>query len=90
MISVTFCVRALEPRFADQVLSLADPDGLRLDLVFTAEPDPRRLEAFREMLLEVADDVLATVDLFASLPVPDIATACSMAFRSSRTFPGQA
>ena len=45
---------------------------------FTSEPDPRRLEAFRDMLLEVADDVLATVDLFASLPVPDLATAGEM------------
>lgn len=45
---------------------------------FTSEPDPRRLEGFRDMLLEVAEDVLATVDLFASLPVPDLATAGEM------------
>ncbi|MBI5766993.1 MAG: ring-cleaving dioxygenase [Verrucomicrobia bacterium] len=31
----------VETRFADRVLSLADPDGLKLDLVFTAEADAR-------------------------------------------------
>jgi len=31
----------VEARFADQVLPLTDPDGMRLELVFTAEPDPR-------------------------------------------------
>ena len=31
----------LETRFADQVLPFADPDGLKLELVFTAEPDSR-------------------------------------------------
>ncbi len=31
----------IETRFADQVLSLADPDGMKLELVFTAEPDAR-------------------------------------------------
>lgn len=29
------------PRFGDQVLTALDPDGLRLELVATAEPDPR-------------------------------------------------
>ena len=32
---------AIEARFAEQVLSLTDPDGLRIDLVFSAEPDSR-------------------------------------------------
>ncbi|HTB82005.1 MAG TPA: ring-cleaving dioxygenase [Opitutaceae bacterium] len=32
---------AVQPRFADQVLTLFDPDGLRLELVATAEPDSR-------------------------------------------------
>jgi glyoxalase family protein len=31
----------VEPRFADQVLTLFDPDGLRLELVATAEADSR-------------------------------------------------
>jgi glyoxalase family protein len=31
----------VETRFADQVLAFADPDGLKLELVFTAEPDAR-------------------------------------------------
>ena len=31
----------VEPRFADQVLTVFDPDGMRLELVFTAETDPR-------------------------------------------------
>ncbi len=31
----------LETRFADSVLSFTDPDGLKLELVFTAEPDAR-------------------------------------------------
>ena len=32
---------AAEPRFDDQVLTVFDPDGLRLELIFTAEPDSR-------------------------------------------------
>ena len=32
---------ALETRFGEQVLTLFDPDGLRLELIATAEPDPR-------------------------------------------------
>lgn len=31
----------VETRFADQVLALSDPDGMRLELVFTAEADTR-------------------------------------------------
>src|ERR1019366_4337507 len=31
----------IESRFSEQVLPLLDPDGLRLELVFTAEPDSR-------------------------------------------------
>lgn len=31
----------IEPRFGDRVLPLRDPDGLRLELVFTAEADTR-------------------------------------------------
>lgn len=31
----------LEMRFADQVLPFTDPDGMKLELVFTAEPDSR-------------------------------------------------
>jgi glyoxalase family protein len=31
----------VETRFNDQVLALTDPDGLKLELVFTAEPDAR-------------------------------------------------
>jgi glyoxalase family protein len=32
---------SVEARFGDQVLAFADPDGMRLELVATAEPDPR-------------------------------------------------
>ena len=32
---------SIEKRFGDEVLALADPDGLRLELVATAETDPR-------------------------------------------------
>jgi sulfhydrogenase subunit alpha len=45
---------------------------------FTSEPDARGLEAFREALLGVAEDTLATVDLFASFAVPDFETAGEM------------
>lgn len=45
---------------------------------FTCEPDLRKLEAFREMLCDVADDALATVDLFASFPVPAFETGGEM------------
>lgn len=31
----------IETRFADQVLPFSDPDGLKLELIFTAETDPR-------------------------------------------------
>jgi coenzyme F420-reducing hydrogenase alpha subunit len=45
---------------------------------FTSEPAPAALAAFREMLLGVVDDALATVELFASFQVPDFATAGEM------------
>lgn len=45
---------------------------------FTAEPDPRALDAFREMLGAVVADALATVDLFASFPVPDFDSSGEM------------
>ena len=45
---------------------------------FTSEPDPRKLEAFRTMLLEVAADTMATVELFASFEVPDFSTSGDM------------
>jgi sulfhydrogenase subunit alpha len=45
---------------------------------FTAEPDARTLEAFREMLLDVATDTEATVELFASFKVPDFSTSGDM------------
>ncbi|HEX9092907.1 MAG TPA: Ni/Fe hydrogenase subunit alpha, partial [Coriobacteriia bacterium] len=45
---------------------------------FTSEPDPRKLEAFRTMLLEVAADTMATVELFASFEVPDFTTRGDM------------
>jgi sulfhydrogenase subunit alpha len=45
---------------------------------FTSEPDGRRLEAFREMLLEVAGDTMATVELFASFQLPDFETKGEM------------
>lgn len=32
---------ALETRFGEKVLPFADPDGLRLEIIFTAEADPR-------------------------------------------------
>jgi glyoxalase family protein len=38
-----------EPRFSDTVLIFADPDGLMLELVFTAEPDPRPVHAHPEI-----------------------------------------
>lgn len=50
---------------------------------FTVEPDPRRLEAFREMLLGIAGDALATVELFASFEVPAFDTAGEMLALSS-------
>jgi sulfhydrogenase subunit alpha len=50
---------------------------------FTAEPDPRRLEAFREMLLGIAADAMATVELFASFTVPAFDTAGEMLALSS-------
>lgn len=33
---------AVESRFGDEVLTFFDPDGLRLELVATTEPDPRK------------------------------------------------
>jgi coenzyme F420-reducing hydrogenase alpha subunit len=45
---------------------------------FTSEPDAARLARFRDALLAVVDDALATVELFASFPVPDFATAGEM------------
>jgi sulfhydrogenase subunit alpha len=51
---------------------------------FTSEPDPRRLDAFHEMLIAIADDALATVGLFASFGVPEFDTAGEMlALRSA-------
>ncbi|HMC03516.1 MAG TPA: nickel-dependent hydrogenase large subunit, partial [Cellulomonadaceae bacterium] len=45
---------------------------------FTAEPKAADLASFRDQLLEVASDVLATVDLFASFALPDFASAGDM------------
>lgn len=45
---------------------------------FTSEPDPGRLAAFRDLLLGVVDDAMATVELFASFPVPDFRTSGEM------------
>jgi len=45
---------------------------------FTSEPDAAALAVYRDLLLGVADDALATVELFASFPVPDFATAGEM------------
>jgi len=45
---------------------------------FTSEPDLRDLAAYRDLLLGVAGDALATVELFASFPVPDFSSAGEM------------
>jgi sulfhydrogenase subunit alpha len=45
---------------------------------FTSEPDARKLESFREMLLGIAGDALATVELFNSFDVPDFASSGEM------------
>lgn len=45
---------------------------------FTAEPDPSALSSIRDQLLEVAADVLATVDLFASFSLPEFASSGDM------------
>lgn len=45
---------------------------------FTSEPEAASLASYRDLLLGVADDALATVELFASFPVPDFATAGEM------------
>jgi coenzyme F420-reducing hydrogenase alpha subunit len=45
---------------------------------FTSEPAPDVLAAYRDLLLGVVDDALATVELFASFPVPDFATGGEM------------
>jgi coenzyme F420-reducing hydrogenase alpha subunit len=45
---------------------------------FTSEPAPEVLASYRELLLGVVDDALATVELFASFQVPDFATSGEM------------
>jgi sulfhydrogenase subunit alpha len=45
---------------------------------FTSEPDAAALADYRDLLVGVADDALATVELFASFQVPDFATAGEM------------
>lgn len=45
---------------------------------FTSEPDPRKLEGFREMLLEAVADARATIELFASFGYPDFRTEGDM------------
>jgi coenzyme F420-reducing hydrogenase alpha subunit len=45
---------------------------------FSAEPNAADLASFRDQLLEVAADVLATVDLFASFALPDFASSGDM------------
>jgi sulfhydrogenase subunit alpha len=45
---------------------------------FTSEPDARVLESFRDALLDVVDDAMATVALFASFAVPEFATSGEM------------
>jgi coenzyme F420-reducing hydrogenase alpha subunit len=45
---------------------------------FTSEPSPDVLESYRDLLLGVVDDALATVELFASFEVPDFTTAGEM------------
>ncbi|HEY5432422.1 MAG TPA: Ni/Fe hydrogenase subunit alpha [Coriobacteriia bacterium] len=45
---------------------------------FTSEPTAAALEGYRDLLLGVAHDALATVELFASFPVPDFATSGEM------------
>lgn len=45
---------------------------------FTSEPQAAALAEYRDLLLGVVDDALATVELFASFEVPDFATAGEM------------
>lgn len=45
---------------------------------FTSEPDPRKLESFRDALLAAADDAAATVELFGSFKEYDYETAGEM------------
>ena len=45
---------------------------------FTAEPSAEVLASYRDLLLGVVDDALATVELFASFEVPDFATSGEM------------
>jgi len=45
---------------------------------FTSEPDPRRLEGFRDALLAAAGDAAATVELFSSFKEYDFETAGEM------------
>ena len=45
---------------------------------FTSEPEAEALQGYRDLLLGVAQDALATVELFASFPVPDFRTAGEM------------
>ena len=45
---------------------------------FTSEPDSAALAGFRDKLMGVVDDALATVELFASFAVPDFATSGEM------------
>jgi coenzyme F420-reducing hydrogenase alpha subunit len=45
---------------------------------FTSEPSGAVLESYRDLLLGVVDDAMATVELFASFQVPDFATAGEM------------
>jgi sulfhydrogenase subunit alpha len=45
---------------------------------FTSEPTAASLAEFRELLLGIVGDALATVDLFASFAVPDFATGGEM------------
>jgi coenzyme F420-reducing hydrogenase alpha subunit len=45
---------------------------------FTAEPSAALLASYRDLLLGVVDDALATVELFASFQVPDFATSGEM------------
>jgi len=54
---------------------------------FTAEPDPRRLEEFAQLLRDVAADVAETVSLFASFPSPGFSTSGDMlALRDDRDY----
>lgn len=45
---------------------------------FTSEPDPRKLEAFRDMLVGIVDDAVATAELFSTFQPPAFATSGDM------------